>query len=250
MIKVCILGAGKVGSHFIKECINNPVLNLVQIYNRTLQPIKIYQDSILITQDTTHLVKADVYLICLADDVIKTLDLSSLKGLVVHTSGTKPYQEINAKQRGVLYPLQSFSKEKHLDFKQVPLCIETEFENDLELLFKLANAISTKVQVLQASQREKLHLAAVFANNFSNRMMGIAYDLCKKQKIDFTFLQPLLQETFLKTQVLPPHIAQTGPAIREDQATINKHLEQLTGLDKEIYKLVTQSIQKRHGEKL
>lgn len=250
MVKVCILGAGKVGSHLIRECVNNPIIDLVQIYNRTLRPIKIYENGVSITDDSNQLIQADVYIISLPDDVITSLDLNYLDGLVVHTSGTKPFSVINAKKRGVLYPLQSFSKEKYIDFKHVPFCIETEFDNDLEALTSLANVISNKIQVIKEEQRAKLHLAAVFANNFSNRMMGIAYDLCKENNLDFSFLQPLLQETFLKTQVLPPHIAQTGPAVRKDKATVEKHLEQLTGIDKEIYKLVTQSIQERNGSKL
>lgn len=250
MVKVCILGAGKVASHLIRECVNNPVIDLVQIYNRTLKPIKIYENGVSLTTDSKQLIKADIYIVSLPDDVIKLIDLNYLDGLVVHTSGTKPFSEINAKKRGVLYPLQSFSKEKHINFKLVPFCVETEFVKDLDLLTSFANAISSKVQVIKEKQRTKLHLAAVFANNFSNRMMGIAYDLCKENNIDFSFLQPLLQETFLKTQVLPPNVAQTGPAIRKDNATIEKHLEQLTGIHKEIYKLVTQSIQERNGSKL
>lgn len=250
MIEVCVLGAGKVGHHIINECLINPNIKLVQIYNRSLSTIQQYKKQTLITNNCSNIVNAPLYIVCLPDDVIKQLDLFSLKGLVVHTSGTKSYQEIRAGKRGVLYPLQSFSVEKQIDFKKVPFCIETEKKEDLVVLTKFAQYLSNKTQIINQSQREKIHLAAVFANNFSNRMLGIAYDLCKEHQIDFSLLQPLIQETFDKITKLPPHQAQTGPAIRNDEQTLKKHLTQLSGTEKEIYKLVTKSIQDKNGKKL
>ncbi|MDO6739132.1 Rossmann-like and DUF2520 domain-containing protein [Wenyingzhuangia sp. 2_MG-2023] len=250
MTKVCILGAGKVGTHFIKECINNPAIELIQIFNRSQKGIQLYQNSIPTTQSVYELKKADLYLVALPDDVIATLDLNHLKGLVAHTSGTLAFTNLQAQNRAVLYPLQSFSKEKKIHFKKLPLCLETEFEKDYKILREFAYSLSDAVYAIDASKRQKIHLAAVFANNFSNRMMGIAYDLCKEHQIDFEILQPLLQETFLKTQILPPHIAQTGPALRNDQQTIIKHMDQLTGTNKTIYQLITQSIQEKHGTEL
>jgi len=161
--------------------------------------------------------------------VIKTIDLSHLKGLVVHTSGTVSYQNLNAKKRGVFYPLQSFSKEKEINFKKVPFCLETEYDEDYDSLEKLTQLLSSNYQKINHHKRQKLHLAAIFANNFSNRMIGIAYDLCKQEHITFNLLQPLIEETFLKIKSLPPSVAQTGPAIREDKETIQKHLNQLKG---------------------
>lgn len=250
MIKVCVLGAGKVGHHFITECWSNPAIELVQIYNRNLETIQIYTAKTAITDQLQNLNKAAIYIVCLPDDAISTLDLTHLEGLVVHTSGTKSYRELQALKRGVLYPLQSFSKEKNIDFKKVPLCLETEDNNDLEILSQFAHTVSNQVQEIKETQREKLHLAAVFANNFSNRMLGIAYDICEEHQIDFDFLQPLLQETFEKAQTLAPHKAQTGPAVRNDAETLNKHLSQLSGIEKDIYQLITQSIQEKHGNKL
>lgn len=250
MVKVCILGAGNVGHHFIKECLRNSAIKLVQVYNRSLTSIKQYQNEILITDELDVLLDVDIYIVCLPDDVIKTIPLIKLKGLVVHTSGTKSYKEIVAHKRGVLYPLQSFSQEKNIDFKKVPLCVEAEDKKDEALLVQLANALSDKVELISENKREKLHLAAVFANNFSNRMMGIAYDICQEYQLNFDFLQPLLQETFLKAQTLAPNKAQTGPAVRNDTETLNKHIAQLSGIEKDIYQLVTQSIQEKHGDKL
>ncbi|ANW95939.1 hypothetical protein AXE80_06440 [Wenyingzhuangia fucanilytica] len=250
MIKVSIIGTGKVGTHLIKACINSPMVQLVEIYNRSLEGLELYKGLTPTTTVLKDLKKADIYIVALPDDVIKTLDLSHLSGLIVHTAGTKSFKILNAPRRGVFYPAQSFSKEKKINFKGVPVCIETEFVGDYGVLQNFAHMIAQNVYELSEDKRQKLHLAAVFANNFSNRIMGIAYDLCKEHKIDFQILQPLLQETFLKTQILPPKVAQTGPALRNDIQTIEKHLNQLKGTDKEVYQILTKSIQEDHGIKL
>lgn len=250
MIKICILGIGKVGSHLIKECINTSSINLVQVYNRSSNGLKLYQGILSTTQSVYELKPADLYIVTLPDDVVGSIDLSHLKGLVVHTSGTLSYKNLNAKKRGVLYPIQSFTKEKKINFKNTPFCLETEFNSDYATLEKFVKIISDCVYNIDETKRQKLHLAAVFANNFSNRVIGIAYDVCKKHDIDFNILQPLIQETFLKTQIFSPNIAQTGPAVRKDEDTITKHLNQLSNTDKEVYKILTKSIQEKHNAEL
>lgn len=250
MVKVCILGTGKVGVHFINECINNTAIELIQIYNRSTKGVELFKGLLSTTQSVYELKKADVYIVALPDDVIEFLDLKHLNGLVVHTSGTVAYNSLKAKRRGVLYPPQSFTKEKKINFKNTPFCIETEFKEDFRTLEKLTQSISNIVHHLDQNKRNKLHLAAVFANNFSNRVIGIAYDLCKEHEIDFDLLQPLIHETFLKTQILPPNIAQTGPALRNDEETLKKHINQLTNTDQEVYKILTKSIQEKHETEL
>ena len=249
MITVSVLGTGKVGTHFIKAFINHKDIKLLQIYSRSAHSLHHYKGIKGTTQSTLELLKADIYIVALPDDVIPTLDLTHLKGLVVHTSGTVSYHAIKAKNRGVLYPAQSFTKEKEIELSKVPFCLETEFKKDDLLLENFTKLFSDRYQYLDEQKRQKLHLAAVFANNFSNRMIGIAHDICQKQAIDFELLQPLIQETFLKTQIIAPNLAQTGPAIREDQHTINKHLSLLSGLNKDIYEILTKSIQnQKHAE--
>lgn len=250
MIDVIILGTGKVAGHLIKACINSPMINLIQVYNRSLNGLTLYKDLLPTTTELDQLKKAKIYIVALPDDVLKSVNLSHLQGLIVHTSGTQSFQVLNAKRRGVFYPAQSFTKEKNINFKGVPICIETEFAVDYNLLQNFAQMIARDVYPIDEENRQKLHLAAVFANNFSNRVMGIAYDICKENHIDFKILQPLLQETFLKTQILPPTVAQTGPAVRNDQQTIDKHLKQLKGTDKDVYKILTKSIQEKHGVEL
>ncbi len=250
MVKVCILGTGKVGIHLIHECINNPKIDLVQIYNRSTKGCALFKGLLPTTQSVYELKKADIYIVALPDKVIPKIDLSHVSGLVVHTSGTVSFKALNSKRRGVLYPPQSFSKEKKMNLEHLPFCLETEFKEDGVWLEKFATFISKTVFFIDEEQRQKLHLAAVFANNFSNRVLGIAYDLCQENNIDFNILQPLIQETFLKAQILPPHIAQTGPALRNDHTTLEKHKSQLTSTDLEVYNILTKSIQEKHGTEL
>ena len=139
--------------------------------------------------------------------------------MVVHTSGSVPIDTISAKRKGVLYPLQSFTKEKEIDFSTVPLCIEASNKDDLVVLKKLANTISKSVFEVSSIQRAQIHLAAVFANNFSNHMYTIANELCEKEGLPFDLLKPLIMESTAKLQVLKPDKAQTGPAIRNDILT-------------------------------
>ncbi|MGY5351276.1 Rossmann-like and DUF2520 domain-containing protein [Wenyingzhuangia sp. IMCC45533] len=250
MIKVCVLGVGKVGSHLIKECVNHPDINLIQVYNRSSKGLRLYKGILSTTQSVYELQKADIYVVALPDDVIHLLDLTHLNGLVVHTSGTKSYSELNAKRKGVFYPAQSFTKEKKVNFRKTPFCLETEFSDDYPLLEKFTILLTDFCHQVDEYKRQKLHLAAVFANNFSNRMIGIAYEICNHHQIDFDILQPLIQETFLKTQIFPPHVAQTGPAVRNDRETIIKHISQLENTDKEIYQILTKSIQEKHDAEL
>ena len=151
----------------------------------------------------------------------------------------------------MFYPLQTFSKQTEVNFKEIPICIETSVAKDLPVLKQLAHSISEKVFEISSEQRKKLHLAAVFACNFSNYMYSIAEDLCNQNEVPFEVLSALIKETAQKATLNSPKSVQTGPAKRNDQATIKQHLAQLNNADyKEIYKLLTQSIIQQDGKKL
>ena len=138
--------------------------------------------------------------------------------------------------------LQTFSKDKKIDFSAVPFCLEAENNEDYLILEKVARTIGVKIYSVNSEQRKALHIAAVFVNNFTNHLYTIGNDICEKHQVPFEILQPLIQETSEKIKTLSPKKAQTGPAIRNDKKTIKSHLELLSKEQQEIYKLITQAI--------
>ncbi|SDW74885.1 NADP oxidoreductase coenzyme F420-dependent [Lutibacter oricola] len=253
MIKVTLLGGGNLASHLAKTFLASNQIELVQIYNRTIKNIEQFKNKTLLTNNLKELKTADIYIISISDNEIANLSakLNFPDKLVVHTSGAMPLNEIKAKaNKGVFYPLQSFSKNKKVDFKNIPICIEANKPNDLVLLEKLASAITNHCYFIDTKQRETLHVAAVFVNNFVNHLYHLGNGICNSNNIPFEILQPLIKETASKITNLQPFEAQTGPAKRNDTKTINKHLEFLSKNNKEIYQLLSNSITKTYGEKL
>ena len=157
-----------------------------------------------------------------------------------HTSGS-----VCLKNVGVFYPIQTFSKNIPLDLKKVPFCVSAKNKDFENILFKVAKSISNHVYQIDEKQRKVLHLAAVFACNFSNNMYAIAQDLLKKSDLDFEMLKPLIIETANKIRQHSPKSVQTGPAKRRDMQTIENHIDLLEDEDlKRLYKLITNQIQK------
>ncbi len=253
MIEVVILGNGRTAHFLISQFIACNQIKIKQWYMR--QP-KGDESQFLIETTTalTSVIKnADIYFICISDDAIASFSKSlTVSGLVVHTAGSIPLQILNDhQQKGVFYPLQTLSKNALPQIDRVPICIEAEKKDDFDLLTRLASLINAKYYSVDSTQRATLHLAAVFANNFSNHLYAISADLCKKNQLPFEILHPLIIETAQKLQTLPPKEAQTGPAIRNDHQTLKKHLKQLSTTPyMELYESLTQSIQKYHEEKL
>ena len=137
----------------------------------------------------------------------------------------------------------TFSKDKKVDFNEVPFCLEAENKKDEEQLKELANLIGEKIYSINSEQRKALHVAAVFVNNFTNYMYNIGSDICKEHQVPFDILLPLIKETASKIETLLPEKAQTGPAIRNDKTTIKNHLDLLNKEQQKIYKIITKSIQ-------
>jgi len=149
-------------------------------------------------------------------------------------------------QYGVLYPLQTFSKNRKIDFKKVPICIEGSSKATEKIIFELANKISGNVQKINSEKRKVLHLAAVFANNFQNHLYTLAKKITDSEKINFSLLLPLIEETTAKIKTENPIKIQTGPAARKDKKTMEAHLKMLknNSSEKEIYKAISKSIAK------
>lgn len=253
MIFVTLLGAGNVASHLFKAFSAAPTITVKQWYSRHIDKITPYKDKVAITDTVEHLEPTDIYILAVSDDAVAQLSntLPFKDRLVVHTSGSVNIHDMDKKhKRGVFYPLQSFSKTAKLNFKDVPICIETVDKKDYHILKALALAIGSPVKKVNSDQRKVLHLAAVFVNNFTNQLYRIAHEITESEAAEFDMLKPLILETAKKVQDISPYMAQTGPAKRNDKSTIKKHLGLLdTPQHQAIYKLLTQSIQTTHGGK-
>ncbi len=250
MIKIVLLGAGNVGVNLCKALQNKNGIELVQWYNRSIIPQEQAHNSVPITNQLDAIVGADLYLISVSDTAIPAISkaLEKKTGLIAHTAGSVPINTLkNHQQYGVFYPLQTFSKNKALDFSQIPLCLEANNTENLNLLKTVANAMGGPIHLIDSIQRKALHVAAVFVNNFTNHLYTIGEELCKEHQVPFSVLLPLIQETAQKITQLSPSEAQTGPAKRGDQKIIDDHLQHLS-LQKhqQLYQLISAAIQ-QHG---
>ena len=252
MIKVVILGSGNVAQHLIKVMKNSSTIDLVQVFARNPKQLNLLLNSTKVISDYQKIAAADVYIISVSDNAIAEVSgkLPFENRLVIHTSGSSPLSVLSNKNRkGVFYPLQTFTKGKDVDFSPIPICIEAENEQDIQLLETLALAISKKKFKINSEQRKSLHVAAVFVCNFVNHLYQIGNEICETNQIPFEVLHPLIQETAQKILEIKPKESQTGPAMRNDTKTIEKHLDFLSDENyRTIYKLLTQSIQ--NGNKL
>ena len=228
MISVLLVGNGNVAFHLKNAFLQADNIQVTQINSRKFENIP----------------EADVAIIAVSDDAIAEVSSKMNTNLVVHTSGACEMDELqNSKRKGVFYMLQTFSKDKELDFSEVPFCLEAENNDDYKILEKLAKSIGKKVYQIDSKQRKVLHVSAVFVNNFTNHLYKIGNDICREHNVPFEILQPLIQETALKIESLSPEKAQTGPAIRNDKNTIKNHLDLLDKKQQKIYKILTKSIQ-------
>ncbi|MGG5577387.1 Rossmann-like and DUF2520 domain-containing protein [Myroides sp. C15-4] len=248
MVTITILGSGKVAHHLIANILDSDQLHLQQIYARNTNSVTDLVPESIVVHDMAQLQPADIFIIAVSDSAIEEVSASIplANQFVVHTSGTIPMSALKLERRGVLYMLQSFTKEKEVDFTSIPFCIEANHKEDFQLLERIAVSFSERVYKISSEQRKAIHLAAVFVNNFTNHMFTLGEEVCKEHQVPFEILKPLIAETANKIMELSPVEAQTGPASRGDQNTINQHLTLLTdSTKKEIYQLITKSIQNR-----
>ena len=228
MISVVVIGKGNVGTHLYNALSKADNVNATHVNSRKLENIP----------------QADVTIIAISDDAITKVSSKIKNSFVVHTSGSVAMKSLkNPNRKGVFYMLQTFSKNKEVDFSEIPFCLETENNSDLKFLETLAKSIGKNIYHINSEQRKALHVAAVFVNNFTNHIYKIGNDICIEHNVPFEVLQPLIQETAAKIKSISPKEAQTGPAIRKDKQTIKNHLDLLDKQQQKIYKILTKSIQ-------
>ena len=253
MIQITLIGSGNVAQHLIKAFTKSELVEIAQVFSRKKEKLSSIIEFDKIVSDYEDLKEADLYIIAVTDNAITEVSqqLPFNNQLVVHTSGTASIETLDDKNRkGVFYPLQTFSKNKEIDFSVIPICLEADNTFDFRVLETVAKSISKAVFPINSEQRKALHVAAVFVNNFTNHLYQIGHEICEENQVPFDILKPLIQETAQKIKTLDPIDAQTGPAKRGDSSTIEAHLEYLTNENqKNIYKILTQSIQ-HNGKKL
>lgn len=264
-MRISIIGTGNLAQILGRALIHLPKLNIIQIFGRQTHLAQALAQE-LGAEPCSHwpdfdLRKPDLVLLAVKDDALPQLAqtlaaLSQEQGaspLLAHCSGASPSSvlQVYGPRIGIFYPLQTFTAGQTVDFKYIPFCIYAPNPQDLSLLQQLAQDLSTNIHVLDDAQRASLHLAAVFANNFSNFLWIIAEQLCQSEGLPFDLLRPLIAQTAQKVNIDSPQHCQTGPAKRGDEHTLARHraLLQEKGKtdDLALYDLLTQRILAHFG---
>lgn len=249
-----ILGSGNVGHH-LARVLHDRGVAIPEIYNRTTGKAAFTAKltGSRVNGDIREIMPgADIYIFAVADSILPAMirQFPHKDAFAVHTSGslTKEIFDGLIGNHGVFYPLQTFSREVDIDFDGIPFCIEASTEENLQSLKKLAELVSGNVHEVNSEQRSRLHLAAVFACNFTNYLYSVSEDIVTEAGSDFELLRPLINETARKVMHELPHRVQTGPARRGDKEIIKHHMDLLRGNKdlEELYKVLTDQLRHKY----
>ncbi len=256
-MKVVFVGSGNLATH-LATALHEKGICISQVYSRTTSNAKMLAEKLqtTYTDDPDQIVQdADIYFYALKDDALaeflKKVNLPD--AIHVHTSGSVSisiFRELTYNY-GVFYPVQTFTKDKLVDFSTTPICIEAANSLVEEELIQLAELLTNKIYNINSEQRKVIHLAAVFACNFSNYMYDASAEILNDAGLNFEILKPLISETADKIRTLTPYNAQTGPAVRFDKNIMDKQIAILKPYPalKKIYKLISKNIYLRHLKK-
>lgn len=256
-MRISIVGAGRVAHHLAQ--VLSTQHQIVQVLNRNLQKAKSL--AALVNAEAIDSFEPldsniDLAIIAVSDQSISTVigqvHYSLPDVLIVHTSGSTNLDVLTQQhsRAGVFYPLQTFSLDREVDWSSTPLFVEAVNKSDLNILTDLANSLSQHVYQYDSAQRLSLHLAAVFACNFSNYCYDMAKQVVDAKQVDFSLLYPLILETAQKATQHDPRLMQTGPAMRGDKNILNMHTSMLADAQQvelqQVYRLLSGQILKRH----
>ena len=250
-MKIGLIGAGNLMTNLGKALVAVKENEIVQVWSRTEKSAKALASDLntSFTTDIENVLESDVYILAVKDSTLEPLipPLTRLHphALFLHTAGSMPMNVFKgfAQQYGVFYPMQTFSKNKEVNFKEIPVFIEANNEQALEVVKTLASTVSDCLYELTTEERKYLHLAAVFACNFTNHCYDLAAKILEPHGIPFSVMLPLIDETARKVHELSPHDAQTGPAVRYDVNVINRQMSLIDDENtRQIYKLLSKSI--------
>jgi predicted short-subunit dehydrogenase-like oxidoreductase (DUF2520 family) len=250
---VAFIGSGNVAWH-LAPALDNLGFAVREVFslrrkNAVALAEKLYQATGVTDLDFSES-PARVFFICVSDDAIKDVMRELVlptDAILVHTSGSQPLTALGnttSRHTGVFYPLQTFTKKRKIIFQDVPIFVESEDAATEKILLSIAKSLSKKAVRITSAERKALHMAAVFASNFTNHMLTISKEIMVRNKLNFDYLKPLIAETLNKSLEIGPENSQTGPAKRGDLETLDSHMELLTydAAVGEIYKIVSQHI--------
>ena len=236
-MKVVLVGAGNVATR-LSGALLSAGHSILAVYSRTELSARTLAENLnvpFVTLPERLPADADIYIAALCDDALVTLAKNIVKGrekaLFIHTAGSVSidiWKSAGATRFGVLYPLQTFSKNNPVDWQSVPIFIEGSSVNVKNRIENLALVFSNNVRELDSTGRGLLHVAAVFASNFTNYMYSVSQSILSQAGVPFSVLGPLIEETARKITVLDPLEAQTGPAARGDKRVLERHMELLS----------------------
>ena len=254
-MNIVIIGTGNVATVF-GRIFKKAGFQVIQVFGRNTQITQALADELgakpCIAWDLIDR-NADMYLVAISDNALFELDqhLRLSDQLVVHTAGSvsKNILQNITTNYGVLYPLQSIRKEIQMS-SEIPVLVDSNNEENIQKVFQIAKHVSPIVSVASDETRKKFHIAGIFMNNFVNHLYAMAEDFCKKENLEFNLLLPLVLETAKRIEFISPKEILTGPAIRNDETTINNHVEYLKAYPslQILYQQLTESIRNFHFE--
>lgn len=247
-MELIFIGAGRLATQLAKA-LHDKGHHILMVYSRTMASAKALAEKVgAVATDDIATVRgdADAIIMAVKDDALPSLAAQiAVECPVFHTAGSVSIDVLKALPRyGVIYPMQTFSKERQVDFSRIPFFIEASDDASLAVARSIATSVSNHVTVIDSERRRQLHLAAVFACNFANHCYTLAADILERNGLDFNLLLPLIEETAAKVATMHPIEAQTGPAVRYDQTVISRQSEMLADspLTRQIYELMSESI--------
>ena len=252
-MNVSFIGSGNLAWH-LAPALDNTEFSVREVYSRQASNAqalvgRLYEARVQRTLDFS-LSTSNIFIIAVADDALDEIvpELVLPDGaILLHTSGSQPLNILSYSQTshtGVFYPLQTFTKGRKVDLSETPFFLESDDRETREVMLRMAKAVSKKVYEISSAQRIALHVAAVFASNFTNHMLTISSDILDQNKLDFEWLKPLIAETMNKALSIGPEASQTGPAKRGDLEILDRHVDFLRKDESvaEIYRVVSQHI--------
>lgn len=246
--EIAIIGAGKAGTYFLEKLKAKGFA--VSGYSRTAKSA--FKD---LEELPGHIVGFDLVLLCVPDESIAEVSRSIpvVPGILAHVSGVTDLSSIDKKhpRQAVFYPPMSLTPEAPPEISAIPFCIESPLKEVEQELQELARSLGASAHLIDARKRALLHLGAVLSQNFSNYLYGKTYDILKAHKVDFRLLLPLLEQSLERLKFSAPAEVQTGPAVRGDRATMEKHLEMIDDEElKKVYRLISKNIAREHDQEL